>query len=36
MELSTSIYMHDCNEDDIVVKLNRSMSKDGDVVLSRW
>ena len=27
MELSTSIYMHNCKEDDIVVKLNHSESR---------
>ena len=41
MELSTSIYMHNCKEDDIVVKLNHSESRwlsisstNGDVALN--
>ena len=36
MEVSASVYMHHCKEDDIVIKLNHSTSEDGDVVLSRW
>ena len=36
MEVSASVYMHDCKEDDIVIKLRHTMSEDGDVTLSRW